>query len=143
MKYRTKFVDGVEYIFSPYTGKWCKITTKPDPEAKPTARTRRRADNPRTMILLQSAAAAAKAARSPKMFVWLWLQYEVWRTKNAVVSMTNNELKFYGINREAKRQALLDFKTAGLITIEWKGRRAVTVTLVDPDYLHIPVCGSS
>jgi hypothetical protein len=142
MKYQTKYVDGVEYNLSPYSGRWHKIITKPDPGVKPTARERRRADNPYTMLLLQSAAAAAKAARSQKMFVWVWLQYEAWRTKSATVVITNDELGLYGINREAKRQALLDFETAGLITVKRKGLQAVAVTLLDPDYLHIRVRNS-
>jgi hypothetical protein len=84
LKYRTKFVDGQEYIFSPYAGKWCKIITKPGPKGeKPTARAQRRAANPRVMVRLESFAKAAKAARSQKAFVWAWLQYEAWRTKDA------------------------------------------------------------
>jgi hypothetical protein len=137
MKYRTKFIDGVEYIFSPYTRRWCRITTKPDPEAKPTARARRRAGNPYSRLLLQSFAAAIKASRSQKAFVWAWLQYEAWRSKGATVDLTNSELGFYGVNREMKRRAIRQYERAGLITVERRGREAVTVTIIDPDYLHI------
>jgi hypothetical protein len=137
MKYQTKFINGVEHIFSPYTGKWCKITTKPDPEAKPTARARRRANNPYSQLLLQSFATATKASRSQKAFVWAWLQYQIWRTKAATVDLTNGELAFYGINRELKRRAIRQYEKAGLITVERRGREAVAVTVIDPDYLHI------
>jgi hypothetical protein len=139
MKYQEKVDEsGQKWLFSPYTGKWCKVFDKPAPEgAKLTARARRRAANPRIMVLLKSAAAAAKATRSPRMFVWLWLQYEAWRTKSATVTATNSELEFYGVNRERKRQALLDFEASGLIRVERSGLEAVTVTIIDPDYLHI------
>jgi hypothetical protein len=89
------------------------------------------------MILLKSAAAAAKVTKSLKMFVWLWLQYEAWRTKRATVAVTNSELKFYGINREVKRRALLALEAGNLIKIERSGLKAVTVTIIDPNYLHI------
>jgi hypothetical protein len=89
------------------------------------------------MVLLKSAAAAAKTTRSPRMFVWLWLQYEAWRTRSATVTATNSELEFYGINRERKRQALLDFEASGLIQVERSGLEAVIVTIIDPDYVHI------
>jgi hypothetical protein len=139
MKYQEKVDEsGQRWLFSPYTNRWCKVFDKPAPEGnKLTARARRRAANPRIMVLLKSAAAAAKATTSPKMFVWLWLQYEAWRTGSATVSATNSELEFYGVNRERKRQALLDFEASGLIRVERSGLEAVTVTIIDPDYLHM------
>jgi hypothetical protein len=139
MKYREKVDEsGQRWLFSPHTSKWCKVFDKQVPEGeKLTARARRRAANPRIMVLLKSAAAAAKATRSPRMFVWLWLQYEAWRTGSATVTATNSELEFYGINRERKRQALLDLEASGLIRVERSGLEAVTVTIIDPDYLHI------
>ena len=139
MKYYEKVDEsGQRWLFSPYTSKWCKVCDKPAPEGeKLTARARRRAANPRIMVLLKSAATAATATRSPRMFVWLWLQYEAWRTKSATVTVTNGELAFYGINRERKRQALLDLEASGLIEVERSGLEAVTVTIIDPDYLHI------
>jgi hypothetical protein len=139
MKYQEKVDEsGQKWLFSPYTSKWCKVFDKPALEGrKLTARARRRAANPRTMVLLKSAAAAAKATRSPRMFVWLWLQYEAWRTRSATVTATNSDLEFYGINRERKRQALLDLEASGLIQVERTGLEAVTVTIIDPDYLHI------
>jgi hypothetical protein len=60
-----------------------------------------------------------------------------WRTKCATVTVTNSELEFYGINRERKRQALLDLEASCLIRVERSGLEAVTVTIIDPDYLHI------
>ena len=139
MKYQEKVDEsGQRWLFSPYTNKWCKVFDKPAPEGnKLTARARRRGAHPRIMVLLKSAAAAAKATRSPKMFVWLWLQYEAWRTGSATVTATNSELEFYGVDRERKRQALLDFEAGGLIKVERSGLEAVTVTIIDPDYLQI------
>jgi hypothetical protein len=137
LKYRTKFVDGQEYILSPYTGKWCKLITKPGPEGeKLMARAHRRAANPRTMIRLEQFAKAAKAARSQKAFIWVWLQYEAWRTKDATIAVTNGELESYGVNREMKRRAIHQYEKAGLITVKRFGREAVTVTVSDPDYTH-------
>jgi hypothetical protein len=139
MKYQERVDEsGQRWLFSPYTNKWCKVFDKPALEGdRLTARARRRAANPRIMVLLKSAAAAAKATRSPKMFIWIWLQYEAWRTKSASVTVTNAELEFHGINRERKRQAFLDFEAHGLIKVERSGLEAVTVTIIDPDYLHI------
>ena len=123
MKYQEKVDEsGQRWLFSPYTNKWCKVFDKPAPEGnKLTARARRRGAHPRIMVLLKSAAAAAKATRSPKLFVWLWLQYEAWRTGSATVTATNSELEFYGVDRERKRQALLDFEASGLIQVERRG----------------------
>jgi hypothetical protein len=139
MKYQEKVDEsGQKWLFSPYTNKWCKVFDEPAPEGdKLTARARRRAANPRIMVRLKSAAAAAQATKSLRLLVWLWLQYEAWRTKSATVTVTNSELEVYGINRERKRQALLALEASGLIQVERSGLEAVTVTIIDPDYLHI------
>jgi hypothetical protein len=51
-------------------------------------------------------------------------------------AVTNGELESYGVNREMKRRAIHQYEKAGLITVERRGREAVTVTVGDPDYTH-------
>jgi hypothetical protein len=64
-----------------------------NPDAgQPTAR-RRRIERAFVQVRLKEAAAMAKATNCKKLFVWLWLLYEAWRTKSMTVSVPNGALE--------------------------------------------------
>ena len=131
-----RIVDGRREYYSRSINQWVPVAGE-KVQSAPTKRERRCASNPRVMLRLVTLARAAKATRSPRLFVWAWLQYEAWRNRSATVNVANGELEHYGINRERKRRALLDLEAAGLVRVERSGRSAVTVILIDPDYLAI------
>jgi hypothetical protein len=53
-------------------------------------------------VRLGEAAHIAKTTRNTALFVWVWLLYEAWRTKNPTVTVTNGPLGLYDIDRYAK-----------------------------------------
>jgi hypothetical protein len=129
--------DGFRY--SPGAKKWVEVE-EPVVPTRPSAK-RRRLEKAYAQVGLKEAAAAFKANRAHKAFVWVWLQYEAWRTKSATVTLPNGELEQYGINRELKRRALRDYAEAGLLTINQRGTKSIVVTLklstiVDSDCLR-------
>jgi hypothetical protein len=129
--------NGQREYFSQGARKWVAVGGSPPPKATPTARERRRTNNPWTKIRLLPLDKAVKASTVRKAgFIWVWLQYEAWHAECATITVTNGELEAYGVGRECKRRALLDFEKAGLITVERHGLAAVTVTVIDPDYLN-------
>jgi hypothetical protein len=129
--------NGQREYFSRGARKWIAVAGEPPPAAAPTARVRRRNNNPRVMLRLGPLAKATKASTARKAgFIWAWLQYEAWRTKCATITVTNGELEAYGVDRERKRHVLHAFEKAGLVTIKRPKKAAVTVTVIDPDYLY-------
>ena len=131
-----RIVDGRREYYSRSINQWVPVTGE-KVQSAPTKRERRHASNPRVMLRLETLAAAAKALRAPRMFVWAWLQYKAWWDKSKTVTVANGELEHYSVNREAKRQALLDLEAAGLIKVHRNRQKAVTITLIDPDYLNL------
>jgi hypothetical protein len=123
-------------LYSRGAQKWIDVgdPTGGDVPAKPSAK-RRRMKTAYTQVGLKEAAAAFKANRAQKAFVWLWLQYLAWRNHSATFALPNGELEQYGINRLVKCRALRDYEKAGLIEISQNGRQAMTVTLVARVYL--------
>jgi hypothetical protein len=127
-----RIVDGRREYLSRSINQWVPVAGE-KVQSAPTKKERRRASNPRVMLRLVTLARAAKATRSPRLFVWAWLQYEAWWNKSMTVNVANGELEHYGINRERKLRALLDLEAAGLIRVERSGRDAVTIILIDPE----------
>jgi hypothetical protein len=129
-----RIVDGRRAYYSRSTNQWVPVAGE-KAQSAPTKRERRYASNPRVMLRLETLARATRATRSPRLFVWAWLQYMAWWNKSVTVNIANAELEHYGFNRELKRRALLDLEVAGLVKVKRRGHEAVTVTLIDPDYL--------
>jgi hypothetical protein len=80
-------------------------------------------------VPLSEAAHIAKTTRNTALFVWVWLLYEAWRTKNPTVTVTNGPLELYDIDRYAKYRALKALANTGAITLHRCGRQAVVVTV--------------
>jgi hypothetical protein len=92
---------------------------------------RRRRDDPFVKVPLQWAAKAAKATKTPKALVWIWLLHINWKTKSATFPFPNTKLKNAGATRFTKRRALQELEIAGLITVEWRHGKTPIVTLVN------------
>src|SRR5215469_2009759 len=99
-------------------------------DAYKTVRRRRFESNPYTQVFLKDTADAFKANKTSKAFVWLWLHHLVWRSRDKTVTVTNEQLAWYGISRETKRRALEDYESEGLIKVQKNGNRAAVVTLL-------------
>src|SRR5262249_42112399 len=95
---------------------------------QPSAR-QRRLERAYVQLPLKQAAAAFKANRAHKAFVWVWLQYLAWEKKSATFSLPNDGLEQYGISRDVKWRSLRDYEKADLITLEQSGRHSTIVTL--------------
>jgi hypothetical protein len=69
--------------------------------------------------IMQWAATASKATRTPKAFIWLLLLHLAWRTKNTTFSFSNQMLRrYYRVSPQTKRRALEELEAAGQISIE-------------------------
>jgi hypothetical protein len=72
----------------------------------------------------------SRAMKSPRAIVGVWLLHLAWKAKSQTFPVPNEPLGRYGINREAKRRALLELERAGLITVDRHDRKTPVVTLV-------------
>jgi hypothetical protein len=85
------------------------------------------------LVPLNWAADVTKAARTPSYMVFTLLAYLAWKTKSSTFVLSNDYLRRYGVDREAKRRALARLVKAGVIRIDHRGRHAPIVTLlIDP-----------
>ena len=73
---------------------------------------------------------AAKATRTPKAMVWVWLAYLAWEQRSATFRLPNERLRIRGVGRHAKRQALRELEQAGLIQVTRETGKPPTVTLI-------------
>jgi hypothetical protein len=108
-------------------GKLITVETLTNPAA---TKIRRRRPGTFVQVPLASAARAYAAMHSPKAMVWLWLQYQVWKTKSKVVAVPNGVLAEYGVSPDVKRAALLQLEVAGLITVDRRPRQTPIVTVL-------------
>ena len=76
------------------------------------------------------AEAAARATRTPKAFVWVWLLHLAWEAKSSTFPLPNERIEKRGVGRQAKRRALCELEAAGLITVQRRSRKTPIVTLV-------------
>jgi hypothetical protein len=58
------------------------------------------------------------------------LAHQSFKTHRKQVPLTNVALRSVGINRCAKLRALRQLEEAGLVQVEWRGRRSPLVTLL-------------
>ena len=62
--------------------------------------------------------------------VFLHLLFLTWRSPNKPVVLANMELARKGIDRHAKRRALLELEALGLIRVEWRPKKSPIVTVL-------------
>lgn len=89
------------------------------------------------MVPLDWAADVTEAMNTPGYMVFTLLAYLAWKTKSATFVLSNNYLKRYGVDRDAKRRALARLEKAGVIRIERHGRHAPIVTLLIEPASHV------
>ena len=83
-----------------------------------------------TLLQLEWAAGAAKAARTPGAMVWILLHYMAWKTKSTTFPLSNIPLARYGVDRFTKYRVLANLEKAGWIKIERRNKQAPLVTLL-------------
>ena len=83
-------------------------------------------------VQLQGAAAACKASKTQRAFVWIWLQYLAWQADDKPFPVTSSALAVYGIDRKTKMRALASYEKAGLISVVRHKTKAPVVTLLTP-----------
>jgi hypothetical protein len=115
----------VRTIFS--HGKYIEVVSAdPAPRAhKPPGK-----ENNFALIPLDWAADVTTAMNTPGYMVFILLAYLAWKTKSSTFVLSNNYLKLYGVDRDAKRRALARLEQAGVIRIERHVRHAPIVTLL-------------
>jgi hypothetical protein len=115
----------VRTIFS--HGKYMKVVN-----ADTTGPVRKPRDNKDAFALvpLEWAADVTEAMNNPGYMVFTLLAYLAWKTKSSTFVLSNDYLKIYGVDRDAKHRALARLEKAGVIRIERHGRHAPIVTLL-------------
>jgi hypothetical protein len=71
-----------------------------------------------------------EAINAPGYMVFTLLAYLAWKTKSSTFVLSNDYLKRYGVDRDAKHRALVRLEKAGVILIERHGHHAPIVTLL-------------
>ena len=73
---------------------------------------------------------AAKATRTPKAMVWVWLAYLSWEKRSMSFKLPNGRLETRGVSRAVKARALRQLEEAGLIRVDRTNRKSPVVTLI-------------
>ena len=82
-----------------------------------------------TALYLDEAAAACKACGSQQAFIWIWLQYLIWKADYKPFPIPSNGLEVYGISRKTKMRALAVYEKAGLISVARHKTKTPIVTM--------------
>jgi len=73
---------------------------------------------------------AAEATRSPRFMLLIWLLRLSWEARSNTFPLPNGRLEKRGVDRQAKRRALVILERAGLITVKRRHGKTPIVTLV-------------
>jgi hypothetical protein len=73
---------------------------------------------------------AAQATKTPQAMVWLWLLHLSWKEHSPTFKLPNGRLAVRGVSHDAKRRALQNLETAGLIQVFRERGKSPTVTLL-------------
>jgi hypothetical protein len=97
-------------------------------------RAKRSRDDLFVQIPIKAIAAFGEAISDKQGIVALYLYHQVFvgrlfSDKPDTVTVANKTLKTWGVNPKTKSRALRAFEKAGLITVQWRGRRSPIVTL--------------
>jgi hypothetical protein len=116
---------------------WDGVVVKPGPdlkkrmaELKAKAPVKRKKPRPFAKVYLDTAAGAFAAVNCQKAILWVWLVHRMWKRQSLTVSVPNAELTKLGVNRSAKSQALRQWESAGLISVDRRARKTPLVTLL-------------
>jgi hypothetical protein len=90
----------------------------------------RKSTEPFAIVSLADAARAAKATRSARMFVWIWIVHQAKRRKSEWVTVSKGSLTRYGIDKRVKATALAELEEAGLIAVKRERGKATVVKLI-------------
>ncbi len=78
----------------------------------------------------EQALRAAGQLRNVHLAVLVELAYQVFRTHQNPVPLTNTALRAAGFRRDAKLRALRELEGVGLVAVSWRGRKCPMVTLL-------------
>jgi hypothetical protein len=106
------------------------VHSRPGVGVDPPMKAGRDKSNDFARVPLKWAAEVAKATNSPGDMVFILLAYLTWKTKSPTFVLSNDYLKRYGVNREAKRRVLARLEKAGVIKVQRQGLRSPLVTLL-------------
>jgi hypothetical protein len=73
---------------------------------------------------------AARATRTPKATVWIWLLYLSWTSRSRTFRLPNERLQVRGASRFTKARVLRELETAGLIQVTRDRGKSPVVTLL-------------
>jgi hypothetical protein len=85
---------------------------------------------PYVKVPMWFAVEAAKATKTTKALVWVWLVYLGFKTHRTTFPVPNSKLQKLGVNRYTKRRALCELERAGLITVERRHGKTPVISLV-------------
>jgi hypothetical protein len=82
-------------------------------------------------VMLPYAQTIAGAGRTKcaALAVVIELAYQVFKTHKPEVLLSNSMLRSVGISYQAKLRALRQLEAAGMITVDWRGRKSPLVTV--------------
>jgi hypothetical protein len=109
-------------------GKQIKVRDLPSESA--VSKSRKAMQEGFAIVPLAWAARVAKAVNEPSYLVLTVLTYLLWRAGKPVVTLSNECLRPFGIDRHAKHRALARLEKAGVIHVERRPRCAPAVTLL-------------
>ena len=100
-------------------------------EYKPSAKKQKaKQEEAFALVPLARAAEVTKCTKTQGAMVWIVLIYLAWKNKNPTVSLSNETMRQYGVNRHVKYRALARLEAAGIITIKWRNKQSPIVTLI-------------
>jgi hypothetical protein len=70
----------------------------------------------------------AKEVGNPVLAVLLALEAAIHKERSNQVELSNDLLRMYKIRRQAKTEGLRQLAAAGVVSVEWRDRKAPTVT---------------
>jgi hypothetical protein len=83
-----------------------------------------------TQIPNERAAAGYKALRCPQAMIWNYIHYRAWADGVSTIPLANQTLAAWGVSRQMKYRGLRYLERAGLVRVEYRGRRSPLVTLL-------------
>jgi hypothetical protein len=78
----------------------------------------------------EAARAGFLAVKCPQAIVWHYIHYRVWADRQSTIPLPNRTLASLGVTRWAEQRALRNLERAGLIRVEYRGRKSPLVTLL-------------